>query len=257
MNKQKTPFGEPATLKQRKEYYEKEFSIKKVKKWFQEFPIKQKPLFEIILGRHTSILPKEYKKYKNETISLDTAPSYEKLKKELVEFLPEGVYYSRNFFKKWKQANECNHFNPWKCNGFTGQELVIDIDPENFKNPNKLSFGMKEFEKAKQETIELYEALDFSRKKIVYSGRGFHLHIWDKEAFKWSKKEKKEFAKQLTKEGFVQDEWVTSGEYYLIRLPYSLHGGISRICLPLSKRQAEKFNPQTNKKSKPKFLLKK
>ena len=253
----KTAFGTASTIEERKKFYEKEFSLKKVKKWFQNFPIKKQPLFEIILGRHTKIYLKKYEKHYNETISLDTAPSLKKLKKELIEFLPESVYYSRNFFKKWEEANNCNHFNPWKCRGFEGQELIIDIDPENFKkNSSLLSFTMKEFEKAKQETIKLYEELCFSKKKIIYSGRGFHIHIQDKEVFNWEKKQREKFAKELTKKGFKHDEWVTNGEYYLTRLPYSLHAGVSRICLPLAKKELENFNPTTNKKCKPKFMQK-
>jgi hypothetical protein len=41
----------------------------------------------------------------------------------------------------------------------------------------------------------------------------------------------------------------------LIRLPYSLHGMVSRICLPLKDNEAERFDPVKNKKAVPGFTL--
>jgi hypothetical protein len=40
----------------------------------------------------------------------------------------------------------------------------------------------------------------------------------------------------------------------LIRLPYSLHGLVSRIVLPLKKSELERFNPISDARCMPKFL---
>jgi DNA primase catalytic subunit len=54
--------------------------------------------------------------------------------------------------------------------------------------------------------------------------------------------------------GFGIDEWVTAGEMRLIRLPYSLHGLVSRIVLPLKKSELERLNPVSDVRCIPKFL---
>jgi DNA primase catalytic subunit len=56
--------------------------------------------------------------------------------------------------------------------------------------------------------------------------------------------------------GFGIDTWVTEGEMRLIRLPYSLHGMVSRIAIPLDKKEIERFNPILDEKCIPKFLQK-
>jgi DNA primase catalytic subunit len=95
---------------------------------------------------------------------------------------------------------------------------------------------------------------EFSQLKVVYSGRGFHIHVFDKEAFTWSYKKRQISARGLKKKGFLIDEWVTTGGMRLIRLPYSLHGIVSRIALPIEPSQLPKFNPITDPRVVPKFL---
>ena len=90
--------------------------------------------------------------------------------------------------------------------------------------------------------------------RIVYSGRGFHIHVLDKETHKMKYAERKRLANQI-KEDYPIDEWVSSGNMRLIRLPYSLHGMVSRICLPLKPKEAENFDPVKNKKAIPKFFI--
>jgi DNA primase catalytic subunit len=213
-------------------------------------------MFAVIIGKNTGIAPEKYAKNKKETLLLDTAPTYEKLSSELRDFLPETVFYSRNVFDAWTSNDDCGTpREPWKCDGYVGQELVIDVDPENFRrNSDTLSFGMDNFETAKNKTLELYETLGFSKMKIVYSGRGFHVHILDKETFNWRTRQRLDFSRTLSEKGFKNDEWVASGEYYMIRLPYSLHGLTGRTCIPLSKSQLESFDPINNKRCTPRFL---
>ncbi|MFB0515004.1 MAG: hypothetical protein ACETWG_00175, partial [Candidatus Neomarinimicrobiota bacterium] len=56
-------------------------------------------------------------------------------------------------------------------------------------------------------------------------------------------KKRKRFAEKLKREGFPIDEWVTSGGMRLIRLPYSLHGMVSRIVTPLDLSELGSFDP--------------
>src|SRR5208283_2072939 len=101
----------------------------------------------------------------------------------ILEFLPEAVYYDRSVY------DENDHR--------TGQELAFDLDPENItcpihgtladkmKRKQGLSFCELELEMVKQETIHLYEFFmnRFSEVRVVYSGRGFHLHVLDQQAY--------------------------------------------------------------------------
>ncbi len=89
----------------------------------------------------------------------------------------------------------------------------------------------------------LYEFLAnrFSEVKAVYSGRGFHLHVLDTKAYKISTEKSDGNCPTSKKRGFHIDEWVTSGEIRLIRLPYSLNGLVSRIALPLTKDELRKL----------------
>jgi DNA primase catalytic subunit len=109
---------------------------------------------------------------------------------------------------------------------------------------------------AKKQVLGLHEHLkkSFSNLQIVYSGRGFHIHVFDPEPFKWNYRKRRSFAKELKKKGFLIDEWVTTGGMRLIRLPYSLHGMVSRIVLPIEINELAKFDPLTDSRCKPLFL---
>ena len=102
----------------------------------------------------------------------------------------------------------------------------------------------------------LYDQLkkQFTQLKIVYSGRGFHIHVFDEDAYALTPKERIELAEKVKSIGFEIDAWVTAGEMRLIRLPYSLHGMVSRIAIPLEKNEIEKFNPIQDARCIPAFL---
>lgn len=243
-----------ATLKQRKQFYAKEFSLQKVVEWFEGELGNTK--FAVIIGRHTKIFPEKYKEDAWTTIIIDEYKDLEGIRKQILEFLPEAVYYDRNIYG----AN-----NRKLC-----QELAFDLDPENItcpihgsladkmKRQQGLSFCDVELELVKREAIELYNFLEtrFSDLRVVYSGRGYHLHVLDEKAFALTTKERLDMAHQAKQAGFHIDEWVTSGEYRLIRLPYSLNGLVSRITLPLKKDELESFNPILDERCLPEFLSK-
>ena len=243
-----------ASLDERKQFYAQEFSPQKAIEWFKDGLDNIK--FAVIIGRHTKIFPEKYKEDALTTIIIDDYENLEDLREQILEFLPEAVYYDRNRYS----VN----------NRILGQELVFDLDPENITCPihgsladkmnrqQGLSFCEVELDMIKQEAIGLYDFLEtrFSDLRVVYSGRGYHLHVLDTKAFTLTAKERLDLAQQAKQAGFHIDEWVTSGEYRLIRLPYSLNGLVSRIALLLKKDELKSFNPVCDERCLPKFLCK-
>ena len=241
-----------STLEERKQFYSSEFNLQKAAQWFSSQSRKVK--FAVIIGRHTKIYPEKYKEDAATTIIIDDYKNLEDLKDQIIEFLPEAVYYDRNVY----DANDLK----------VGQELAFDLDPENItcpihgtladkmKRQQGLSFCELELEMVRKEAIGLYEFLAnrFSEVRAVYSGRGFHLHVLDKEAYLLSNQGRQVFAGQVKSAGFHIDEWVTAGEMRLIRLPYSLNGLVSRIVLPLKKDELGSFDAVHDKRCIPKFL---
>jgi len=65
--------------------------------------------------------------------------------------------------------------------------------------------------------------------------------VFDADAFRLSRKERGGIAASLARR-YAIDEWVTSGEMRLIRLPLSLHGMVSRIVIPVPRRRLESFS---------------
>jgi DNA primase catalytic subunit len=239
-----------STLKERKQFYSN-FNIEKTKKWAN-----RKLVYAVIIGRHSDNYPIKYEKDKNIPLIIDRYKDLNEVKKHILKFLPEGVYYDRNHYKNISLCHLYNLRKSWEWDNFIGQELAFDIDPENVNCPIHgslqkrmrkglgLSFCEKTFEISKQNTINLYEKLkeNYIKIKIVFSGRGFHIHVFDEETIKLDRNQRKKIANKYKKYGI--DKWVTSGEMRLIRLPYTLNGVSSRIVKPISKKEVEIFNPE-------------
>lgn len=242
----------PATLEERTQFYLQEFSLQKVASWFEGREGKTK--FAVIIGKHTKIFPRAYADDTETTIIIDEYDGLEDVRNQIFEFLPESVYYDRIIYDSKDDA--------------IGQELAFDLDPENITCPihgslsdkmgrqQGLSFCALELEMVKGQTVRLYECLEkqFSCLQIVYSGRGFHIHVLDSDAFVLKTKERVDLAGSLKSVGFGIDGWVTSGEMHLMRLPYSLHGLVSRIVLPLEKSEVLEFDPVYDRRYIPRFL---
>ena len=246
------PFGmRYSTLEERKEFYTSEFNLSKVAEWFKRSYRKTK--FAVIMGRHTQIYLEKYSNDASTTIIIDEYHDLEDVRNQIIEFLPEAVYYDRNVYDENDQK--------------ISQELAFDLDPENvvcpihgsltdkMKRNQGLSFCELELNIVKQQAIHLHDYLEscFSDLQIVYSGRGFHIHVFDQEAYKLDAKQRLIIAREVKRKGFSIDEWVTSGEMRLIRLPYSLNGLVSRVVLPLRKNELEGFEPITDERCLPKF----
>jgi len=241
-----------STIEERRLFYEDEFDLSSVEKWFRTRL--KNVVFAVIIGRHTRIFPPEYAEDASTTILIDEYIDLTDAKRQIVEFTPESVYYDRNVYDGNRKVQ--------------GQELAFDIDPENLtcpvhgtledkmKRQQGLSFCETEFKMAKEEAVKLFERLThfFSEMKIVYSGRGFHIHIFDQDAYGWDYQKRYKLAKKLKKNGFLIDEWVTSGSMRLIRLPYSLHSMVSRTVIPLKVEELERFDPIHDERCLPKFL---
>ena len=240
------------TLEERREFYSEEFIMERAAKWLGKRIDRLR--FAVIIGRHTQIFPNKYREDAETTIIIDEYKNLDDARDQIIEFLPESTYYDRNLYDEKGRK--------------IGQELAFDIDPENLNCPihgsladkmkrgQGLSFCELELNMAKEQALSLYEVLenDFSLLRIVYSGRGFHIHVFDEEVYVWSDKKRQLIASEVKKKGFGIDEWVTAGEMRLIRLPFSLHGLVSRIVLPLEKSELEFFNPISDVRCIPKFL---
>jgi DNA primase catalytic subunit len=240
-----------STLSERKEFYSEEFDISQVKRWLEHFATH--PRFAVVIGRHTGIFPKEYRKDSATTILINRYESFEDLRAQLLDFLPESVYYDQNIYDEKGRI--------------LSEEIAFDLDPENLTCPihgsfsdkakkhQGLSFCSLELRMLRKETIRLCDVLEetFSRVRLVYSGRGYHVHVADKDSAHWNYQARKRFALELKKQGFPIDEWVTGGRLRMIRLPFSLHGMVSRIVIPLKPQELKAFDPIRDKRCIPRF----
>jgi DNA primase catalytic subunit len=120
---------------------------------------------------------------------------------------------------------------------------------------DQMSFCEYDIFTLRENAVGLLDELksDYKRMKVTYSGRGFHIHVFDENAYRMSRKERGELADQIAK-SFPIDEWVTEGESHLIRLPFSLNALVSRIVLPLEKKELDRFDPIKDGRCVPHFL---
>jgi len=241
-----------ATLEERKQFYTDEFNLQKAVGWFGQQLGSTR--FAAIMGRHTKIVQEKYREDIDTTIIIDKYSDMQDVRAQILEFLPESVYYDRNLYGDGGVV--------------LGQELAFDLDPENvtcpihgtladkLKRHQGLSFCEIELGIVQKETAGLYEYLAkrYSQLKVIYSGRGFHIHVFDQDAYTLTTAERTALAKEVKQAGFQIDEWITTGEYRLIRLPYSLNGLVSRVVLPLKKEELEGFDAIHDPRCIPKFL---
>lgn len=247
-----------STLEERNRFYTN-FNIGKATQW-----IGRAVVYAMILGKHSNIYPKQYDKDKKIPLIIDNYDSLKEVKKKIIHFLPEGVYYDRNYYKDISLCHSKNLKNVWDWDNFDGQELAFDLDPENINCPIHgslqermekgwgLSFCKTAFELIKKNTFTLFEELNqqYNDVRIVFSGRGFHIHVFDESVRNKNLQERKEIAETYNKYGI--DKWVTTGEMRLIRLPYSLNGFSSRIVMPIKKTELKDFDPSIQ--AVPKFI---
>ena len=239
-----------STLAERESFYKDEFDLGAVQAWFDRGL--EGIVFAVIIGRHTGIAPQEYLEDAKVTILIDDYKNLKDVRRRLIEFRPESVYYDRNVYAADGSVR--------------GQELAFDLDPENLlteaeledrmEHHQGLSFSAEMLERIREETKSLYAKLEgtFDDMRIVYSGRGYHIHVVDEDAFGMGRAERGRLARRLKREGAPIDPWVTTGGSRLIRLPHSLHGMVSRIVIPLKVGELEGFDPLTDQRCLPLFI---
>lgn len=233
----------PATLAERKSFYEKEFSLKKAMSWFGN---KKPQLIAIDAGTDTKTI-------KNKSWSNILFYCYlEEIEEKIKKYIPEDIYYDRNIYKRPElRFNNLNHYNFLSDSNVIGQELIFDVDANNIlcNHPkNQLvcnSCLQKMWQETKKLSAELKNKLGFKRIKIVYSGKGFHVHVQDKSAYSLTKQERINITRKLNH--YPIDSWVSNGNIELVRFPFSLNAQVSRVAIPIKKT----FNP---KETIPKFI---
>lgn len=242
-----------SSLEEREHFYTEDFDILKLKKWF----VREPQLFGIDLGSETGITTDPSKNMK---IMILQGLSPAELRERMIKYLPEDVYYDTTRYKNPSKCAACKEKDCYLCENFLGRELVFDIDPENIDCP---VCGKKEYPKfckycldiSLNRGVYLYNYLTrnmgFRNVRLVYSGRGCHVHVLDEEAFKMTQKEREEVAVKFKHYGI--DPWVTTKKR-LIRLPYSLNALVSRIAIPIEPGEVSSFDATTDTRIIPCFL---
>ena len=218
-----------STLSERKEFYSKEFSIKKAKAWFKSNKINLPQICALDPGSETGILLN--KKQKGEMLYFPL----NELQKKIKKYYPEDLYYVRNQYKNPKEV-----LKTMKVNSFVSQELIFDVDADNIRcdHPKHQDACQKCLNKGFGEALKIKKDLKkigFNKIRLVYSGRGFHVHVLDKKAFLLTKKQRRDLTKKFLK--YPIDPWVSEGYIDLIRMPYSLNSLVSRKAIPINNKK--------------------
>ncbi len=255
-------------LVDRAEFYCREFTEETLTAWEAFLP---NTVVAFLLGKYTNIYLKKFADIKDDVVVIDDYCDFKGLQKYLLKYLPEGVYYDTHHYDNLSICQGCpERFKTEKClacEHYVGQELVFDLDPENVYCPvhgdlnHKLSIHqgrmlcMIEFNILRRKAVAMLNELrqTYSKLRVVYSGRGFHIHVLDEDTLYLSQKERQVLAHEFAKR-YPIDEWVTAGNIKLIRLPHTLHGMISRICIPLESEEIAAFNPIHCKATIPHYL---
>ncbi|MEM3113212.1 MAG: DNA primase small subunit domain-containing protein [Candidatus Pacearchaeota archaeon] len=228
-----------STLAEREEFYSQEFSISKIKKFFRKNKIPYPQLCAVDAGSETGVILD--KEHKGKMFYF----KFSELNKKIKHYLPEDVYYDRNRYKDPDKILKTLNFRER-----ISEELVFDLDIDNLSkgknnlNEKNLKFLFSQAVKMKK---ELYK-IGFKKILIIYSGRGFHVHILDKNACLLNSMERDKLNKRFSR--YPIDPWVSRGFIHLIRMPYTLNSLVSRIVIPV-KNDRINFN-----ESIPRFLVK-
>ncbi len=258
----------PSTLDERNEFYKHEFGVRALSQWIGDRRGTLK--FAMIPGRHSGIVAPNHSNDKNNVVLIDDWQNAGDVRAYALDYLPEGLYYDRNRYVDITKCVRCRRRRSAcsECGNYDGQQLAFDLDPENVDCPyhghigEKMqkdmgrSFCMIEFKSVRRQAIALASDLrgEYEDVGIVFSGRGFHVVVDDESAYALSKNQRKDLASRIGKR-FDIDEWVTSGESRLMRLPLSLNALVSRRCVTIKEeRDLVGFDPRTSKLVLPAFV---
>ncbi len=208
-----------------KRFYLKEFKVKDAIKFVLRHD--ENPVFAIKIKDNPPPYLRKYRRRGISILYLGPLLSYysaQEIRKIFAHMEPEGVYYWRNRVKDYDVCRRCpykkrrDYVKCFSCSNFRGQELAFDIDFDR---------GV-DYAKRGRNTIE--KRLPFREKVSVFSGGGYHVHVFDEEAYYLSLEERKWYARIF--ERFI-DPWVTAGNATLIRLPYTYNLRRTALVIPL------------------------
>lgn len=243
----------PATVDERDRFYRSAFPLDELRermdRWERFIPV-------VDVGTETTRYRPRFREYKGKLVRITDYADLDDLRTKIVEYAPEDLYYVTTVEKQDRIET-----NP-------EQELVFDLDPENVscrtcdrKRPHlekpaqDYVFCMDCFAQVAQETKSLYGFLEthFDQLSLVYSGRGFHIHVGDEAGFRMDREDRRELASKVRME-FPVDEAVTAGEKDLIRMPGSLHGLVSRVVTEIEPRHLDDPERVLHSLSVPEFI---
>jgi DNA primase catalytic subunit len=257
----------PSTLEERRGFYLDEFDFGSVERWIGDRKGTMK--LAMIPGRHSGIVSPKHVKDKDNVVIIDDWSNVRDVRRYCLDWLPEGVYYDRNRYRDISQCARCGSRRKtcFGCYNHAGQQLAFDLDPENVTCPvhghigdklalgvGLLSFCMIEFKMITRQARELADELrrEYSQVGIVFSGRGYHVVVDDEEAYALTRKERVVVASRMLKKYDI-DEWVTTGDSRLMRLPHSLNALVSRKCVPIKENDLRGFDPRVSTLVSPAF----
>ena len=218
------------SLEERIDFYRKKFDYRRAIQFVRRHD--EDPVFAVKLGAASGVYhPRFEEKIRRRVNVLFLGPllsrfSPRELRRVFAYFAPEGVYYWRNRVRDYNKCRSCpfkrkrNYLACFDCPNFLGQELAFDIDSDT----NGSLLGAAEAAKY------IYNDLPYREKAYVYSGRGFHVHIFDEEAYRLDYAGRRRWADKYERK---IDPWVTAGNATLIRLPYTLNGLSGTVALPV------------------------
>ncbi|NPA86864.1 MAG: hypothetical protein GXO00_02560 [Candidatus Diapherotrites archaeon] len=224
------------SLEERRRFYLKHFDYRRAVAFVKRHD--DNPVFAVKLGANSGIYdPRFEEKIRRRVNVLFLGPLLERhspreLGKVFARYAPEGVYYWRNRVREYALCRVCPHKRRrdyskcFSCSNFRGQELAFDVDAD-------VNGDLKGAARA---TDLIHDELPYREKVRVFSGRGFHVHVFDEEAYALDLEERKKLAKRF--ERYI-DPWVTAGNATLIRLPYTLNGLSGTVVLPLPSTATE------------------
>lgn len=213
-----------ASLEERQKFYREEFDLYKVRSFLESVEVEIKNKFAIRLGYFTKIYPQRFKSIAETPMYIVIkANTLKELRDNLLCYLPESVYYFRSFH-------------------------LLDFDPHHIKCScitvhKKPDFCSEQFEKLKLQVHSFAKELEklSAEYRIVFSGRGFHVYV-----FNLSRKKLEKIAKNYPVDMRVIRQ-------RLARLPYSLNALTTRIVTPIDRDDLLSFDIN-NEKVVPRFL---
>ena len=113
------------------------------------------------------------------------------------------------------------------------QAGVFDAPPEGF--PYRFEDLDQSLEYGFEVKDYFEDSLDTDATQVVYSGQGCHVYMYDPDPeYRYSEVPRQLIATILEeKKDIPIDTPVTTDESRVIRLPYSLHAGVSRVVTPI------------------------